>query len=113
MAIKMIIPPDDTPNTDFETVKKKIPVVVNSSGTVEWMSPNIKLTEKEAVFVAAKRKIKGDIPKERYQNIKSAILDGLKQGQIEMRYRGQIGYTIAEIKAVSAALSKFNGWKRK
>jgi len=111
----MMIPPDNnnTPDTDFETVKKQIPVVVNSSGTIEWMSPNIKLTEKEAVFVAKARKIKGDIPISRYQNIKTAILDGLTQGQILRRYRGQLGYTISEIKGVSAALSSYNKWKRK
>ena len=111
--IKPIIPQDNDRPNDFTKVPKMVQVVTDKvSGTIEWQPQNAQLTEKEARFIADVRGIKGNPPVTRYKDIKTAILEGLSLEQIRRRYRGQKGFNISEIKAVSAALSDYNGWKR-
>lgn len=113
MAIKIIIPPDAPNELTFTTVGKMVQVVVDKkSGTIEWQPMNAQLKKGEAEYIAKRLKVKGAIPVERYQNIKAAICEGLKLIEIERRYRGRKGYTISEIKRVSAPLSDFNNWNR-
>lgn len=44
-------------------------------------------------------------------NIKTALCEGNKIPVIVARYRGQTGYKFADVAAISAALSRFNGWE--
>lgn len=114
MAIKMIIPPDEkVQGIDFDTVPKMVQVEINAhTKQIEWQPMNAQLKKGEAEYIAKRLKVKGAIPVERYQNIKAAICEGLKLIEIERRYRGRKGYTISEIKRVSAPLSDFNNWNR-
>lgn len=113
MAIKMIIPPDEKQGIDFDTVPKMVQVEINvHTKQIEWQPMNAQLKPGEAEYIAKAIKVKGKIPVQRYQDIKSAICEGLNLEDIARRYKGRKGYTISDIKRVSAPLSQFNKWNR-
>jgi len=88
---------------------KKVQTVVDKdTGTVEWIA---NITDKEAAYIAKGRGIKGVIPKERYQIIKDCICDGMTTMQIVNRHGRKKGFSPAEVRAVSALLSRYNGWE--
>lgn len=88
---------------------QSVGVVVNAeTGTIEWDSG---LNQSE--ILALKIDLNVDKPNIIMWNaVKSDILNGLSIRDIEIKHRGKRGYSEAQIKRVSAALSRVNAWNR-
>lgn len=109
MNIKEIIPEHSNTRQRL-TAKKPVQTLVNAeTNSYEWLS-DISMSDDEAVFIANRLNIKGKIPVERFKKVKQAVIEGMKQRQMLLKFKDEKGLTISAIKKIRAALSDFNGW---
>jgi hypothetical protein len=94
----------------FTPGKEKQVVVNQETKTIEWQRTGSLLKPGEAEFIAKRLGVKGKIPVERYQKIKTEIVAGKSRAQMVRKFAGQKGYREGTIAKISAALSDFNGW---
>lgn len=109
MNIKEIIPEQNNTRQRL-TAKKPVQTLVNAeTNSYEWLS-NVSVSDEEAVFIAQRLNIKGKIPVERFKKVKAAVIEGLKQREMLLKFKNEKGLTISAIKKIRSALSDFNGW---
>jgi len=97
----------------FTPGKEKQVVVNRETNTIEWQRTGSLLKPGEAEFIAKRIGVKGKIPADRYQKIKMEIVAGKSRAQMVRKFAGQKGLSEGAIAAISAALSKFNGWQNR
>lgn len=105
--IKEILP-ETQPRQKLTPQKPAQKVVNQETQTIEW-GVTVEVSKKELDFVRSR--VSANLPIDRVTKVKAAVVEGLTQGQMLVRFRNEKGLkNLSHIKNIRAALSHYNNW---